>query len=398
MSLQQRSIAFPEELKALEFWCPWTFDSAGRKRPRAPHLNDGEHAYPVRWGRAAIEEEGEPDPRTDFETCMKFVRDSSGLSFPTDDPEHRLFPGMIAPQDIDDRDRVLTQVDLDDVRDPQSGEIHPAAREIIQRSNSYASLSSSGEGVHVLVWGRLPGDRGKFIGELDDVPVGALDDEPQVEVYDHGRVYALTGNHLDMTPLRVADGQDLIDSVIDEFGDDEPAEPVDEDEEWDLPRSNSGGSSGGARSDYFSEPITNFAEAKHRGRDQSPTHGAHPAHGGTSSSDDESMNYHVLDRNRWHCFACDFSGGALNMASIMCHGGSGACCQRWGDLDELDDDEFLEACLYARDRLGFSGDPPYRAIRAVATQLSLSFADEDDGKLGKSAYRTARDMFDRMEL
>lgn len=397
MSLQQHAATFPPELRELELWCPWALDHAGRKRPRGPHLN--EHAYPVRWGQSALEEEGHPDPRTDFETCMRFVEHADDLSFPPDDPERELHPGLILPHDIDEREQVVMQVDLDDVRDPETGDIHPAAREIVSRARSYAALSSSGEGVHVIVFARLPHGRGKFIGELDDEPFGSLDSAPQVELYDHGRVAALTGDHLNMTPLRVADGQELVDDLIDEYGDDEPdavdAQGGGSSGEIDLPAGGSG-SSGGAKSDYYSKAVTDFAEPKHRGRDQSRTHGAHPAHGGTSSSDDKSMNYHVLDRHTWYCFACDFSGGPLNMASIMCHGGSGACCDRWGDLDALDDDEFLEACLYARDRLGFDGDPPYRAIRAVAEKLSLSLADPDSGKLGKSAYRTARDMYDRM--
>jgi hypothetical protein len=65
-------------------------------------------------------------------------------------------------------------------------------------------------------------------------------------------------------------------------------------------------------------------------------------------------------------------------------------------LSNLDDEEFLKVCLAARDDYGFSGDPPYRAIRGVARVQGLAMADAEEGILGKDCYKVARRIYDSM--
>lgn len=48
-------------------------------------------------------------------------------------------------------------IDLDHCRDAASGQITPEARKIITDTNSYAEVSVSGTGVHIILKGKIPG-------------------------------------------------------------------------------------------------------------------------------------------------------------------------------------------------------------------------------------------------
>ena len=83
-------------------------------------------------------------------------------------------------------------IDLDKCRDPETGEIEDWATELIEQLNSYTELSPSGSGVHVLVKAELP-------------PSGRR--KGQVEIYDSGRFFTMTGRHLPGTPKRIVERQ-----------------------------------------------------------------------------------------------------------------------------------------------------------------------------------------------
>jgi hypothetical protein len=86
--------------------------------------------------------------------------------------------------------------DLDDCRDPDSGVLAPWAAEILDRLPSYAEVSVSGRGVHVLARGRLD-------------PRGPNRRE-RVEVYSSGRYFVTTGRKLPAHPSSVTDCGDAI--------------------------------------------------------------------------------------------------------------------------------------------------------------------------------------------
>jgi primase-polymerase (primpol)-like protein len=69
-------------------------------------------------------------------------------------------------------------VDLDGCVYPETGEIEPWARQIIEDLDAYAELSPSGTGVHIIAKGRIPcsGRRGS------------------VEMYIQDRFFAMTGH------------------------------------------------------------------------------------------------------------------------------------------------------------------------------------------------------------
>lgn len=79
-------------------------------------------------------------------------------------------------------------IDLDNCRNKETGVIQSWAQGIISRFASYTELSPSGTGVHIIVKGQLPG-KGKKVGDT--------------EIYDQGRYFTFTGNHLDGTPVTI---------------------------------------------------------------------------------------------------------------------------------------------------------------------------------------------------
>ena len=72
-------------------------------------------------------------------------------------------------------------VDLDSCVDAQTGELELWAAEIVAELDSYAELSPSGTGVHVIARGALPGGRRR---------------KGRVEMYDQGRFFTVTGHVL----------------------------------------------------------------------------------------------------------------------------------------------------------------------------------------------------------
>jgi primase-polymerase (primpol)-like protein len=84
----------------------------------------------------------------------------------------------------------LVGVDLDHVRDPDSGALAEEAVDIVRALDSYTEVSPSGTGLHVLVRGTLP-------------PGGRRKD--RVEMYSAGRYFTVTGEHLAGTLTRIAE-------------------------------------------------------------------------------------------------------------------------------------------------------------------------------------------------
>ena len=104
-------------------------------------------------------------------------------------------------------------VDLDDCRNPETGEPTPEADEIISRLDSWTEVSQSGTGYHVFVGGFVP-DGGNR-GDIDDVS--------HIEMYDESRFFAMTGDHVSNTPETVENRVQVVRELHDEYvADDEP--------------------------------------------------------------------------------------------------------------------------------------------------------------------------------
>ena len=164
----------PDTLADLDQWICWQEverDGKATKVPTKPyHTNGTPNASAT-------------DPATwrDLETALAFhesdrVR-TDGLGF------------VFAPE------TPIVGVDLDDCRDPGTGELDSWARDIVERLDSYTEVSPSGRGIHVLLEGELPPGRNRR---------GA------VEMYDEARFFTVTTDHLEDTPRTVERRQDAL--------------------------------------------------------------------------------------------------------------------------------------------------------------------------------------------
>ncbi len=89
-------------------------------------------------------------------------------------------------------------IDLDDCRDPETGEIKPWALRVIQTIGSYTEVSPSGTGLHIIVRGSKPGNRCR---------------RDHLEMYEAKRFLTVTGQHLETTPLTIEDRQAEVNEV-----------------------------------------------------------------------------------------------------------------------------------------------------------------------------------------
>jgi putative DNA primase/helicase len=168
--------AIPAELKELRQWVVWREEPRDNgkmakvpvdpKTGRNASVND-----PSTWGTC---EEAQ-------EYCEKFKDQGCcgiGFVFTASDP--------------------YVGIDLDNCRNPETGEIQTWAEEIVLRLNSYTELSPSGTGLHVIVQGQLPaGGRRKS----------------QVEMYDRGRFFTMTGQALHGYTSTIENRQKLLEEI-----------------------------------------------------------------------------------------------------------------------------------------------------------------------------------------
>jgi primase-polymerase (primpol)-like protein len=144
------------------------------------------------------------DPATwsGFETALEYWRDTDrvegiGFVFSADDP--------------------LVGIDLDDCRDPETGEIDQWAQDIIDSVDTYTEISPSGTGIHLILRGMLPGDRNR---------------RGDIEMYEHLRYFTVTGRPVSGNGSSdgVNECQHELESIYEQhLGGEEAAEP---DTEW----------------------------------------------------------------------------------------------------------------------------------------------------------------------
>ena len=97
----------------------------------------------------------------------------------------------------------IAGVDFDDCLDPATGEIiDPHIAQWVSRLNSYTEISHSGNGLHILVKGNLPGSRNRT---------------RNIEVYDSGRYFVMTGQRREGTPVTIEPRQDELGAFYREF-------------------------------------------------------------------------------------------------------------------------------------------------------------------------------------
>lgn len=112
-------------------------------------------------------------------------------------------------------DDPYTIIDLDGLRNPETGVLDDAAKQIIAEMNSFTEVSLSGTGLHVIIRGKSPDGAMKKI-RLDHVPLTSKK-SPGLEVYSNKRYFALTGKHLSGTPEEIHDRQDELNAMLEHF-------------------------------------------------------------------------------------------------------------------------------------------------------------------------------------
>ena len=100
----------------------------------------------------------------------------------------------------------IVGIDLDGERwVAGDGALSQEAQAMVERCGSYAELSISGKGVHILLHGKLPGERGR------------RNKAAAVEIYIGRRFFIVTGQQLDGTPREIMENQAAGNSILDEF-------------------------------------------------------------------------------------------------------------------------------------------------------------------------------------
>ena len=149
--------AIPEELITFPQWVAWK----DKKRP-----NGKIGKIPINPITGSFAKTSDPNTWGSFENAVEYFENNRlkgvGFVFSESDP----FVG----------------IDIDDCISADTGEIEPHAKEIIDQLNSYTEISPSGKGVHVIAKGSLPFGWRK---------------NGNVEIYDNGRYFTITGNLLD---------------------------------------------------------------------------------------------------------------------------------------------------------------------------------------------------------
>ncbi|MFC6732372.1 hypothetical protein [Haladaptatus sp. DYSN1] len=166
----------PKMLQERDQWVCWRAEARDGKPTKIP----------VTPGTGVFASATNPDTWESFEAARDYVEAGKaagvGFVFTDDDP--------------------IVGVDLDDCRDPETGDVDDTARDIIERLDSYTEVSPSGTGYHVLIVGDLPDGRNR---------------RGSVELYDTARFFTVTGDHVDVTPMRVATRQDALVAIHSEY-------------------------------------------------------------------------------------------------------------------------------------------------------------------------------------
>jgi len=153
------------------------------------------------------------DARFKWDHTEHYV-DGETVGMAEDDPR---LDGRVFIQRDSDR---FVFVDGDDVRCPETGEVHPEFIALLDRLGfSYADVSTSGAGVHAYYTGEIPVDgQGQAVFDIDTEPWGENDDPPTVEIYANKHVCVATGDHVRGTPEDLVEWDHTeLERILDEY-------------------------------------------------------------------------------------------------------------------------------------------------------------------------------------
>ncbi|GAB6157878.1 hypothetical protein JCM39194_10780 [Desulfotomaculum varum] len=166
----------PQELKEQKCWICWRLEpkGEGEKPDKIPY-------NPI-TGRKAMS--NNPATWGSFQQAVKALEKYgfSGIGF------------------VFSKANAYVGVDIDNCRNPETGELTAEAQEIVDILSSYTEISPSGRGIHIIVKGELPKS-------------GRKNSRTGVEMYESGRYFTMTGNRLPGTPSEVAERTEALQEV-----------------------------------------------------------------------------------------------------------------------------------------------------------------------------------------
>jgi hypothetical protein len=175
-ALPVQPAAIPDSLKAISKWLLW--------RHTKREKGDGT----VVWAKVPYQTNGKAASATDPKTWCSYsdafdawvMGDFDGL-------------GIVLGEE-------LQGIDLDDCRDPDTGELSDLAQEVLSRVKGYAEVSPSGTGIKLFTLTNLDGSRTKK--------------EVGVELYREGRYFTVTGHALGDTHADLPDDVQALDWLV----------------------------------------------------------------------------------------------------------------------------------------------------------------------------------------
>jgi putative DNA primase/helicase len=161
----------PGELRTADQFVCWREEERDGDITKVP--------YSVHGGRASSTN---PETWAPFKAAIAYAEEHSmagvGFVFTEDDP--------------------YAGIDIDKCRDTENGDLEPWARKIVDAIDSYTEVSPSGTGLHIFVKATLPGINNR---------------KGPLEMYESGRYFTLTGEHLDGTPTEIHERQDVLERL-----------------------------------------------------------------------------------------------------------------------------------------------------------------------------------------
>jgi hypothetical protein len=164
-----REKGIPRELRQLPQWVGWRSEMRDGKPTKAPTRPDGDGyakvSDPTTWGS--------------LPQVQRASIDGVGFVFSDSDP--------------------YCGIDLDGCREFRSGELAPWARAVLRELDSYAEVSPSKTGIHVIVKARLA-EEGRRWGSI--------------EIYDRGRYFTMTGVRAPEAARQIQNRQKALEALL----------------------------------------------------------------------------------------------------------------------------------------------------------------------------------------
>ena len=167
----------PDCIRKLPQWVAWKYvdrDGKPTKAPVNPHTG-------------SLAKSTEPDTWGTFDEAISACQSDGGLA------------GVGFVFAANDQ---YCGVDLDDSVEPESGQLKGWAADIVERLDSYTEISPSGTGLKVFLKANKPGARCRKAYH-----------DGEVEIYDNGRFFTLTGQRLDTASAAIEDRQAQLEQV-----------------------------------------------------------------------------------------------------------------------------------------------------------------------------------------